>query len=118
MPSPISSRRKKNSSGIPFPGFGKLNILDTDVIAFKHCRLFWKTNRICAHQRRESHEDSDAACGRVRTPSKAKIKSHRGLFFADYLWEVSHSVLMVEKLKPVRPVSGDGVRKSFSDLIH
>merc|ERR1719270_3083771 len=25
-------------------------------------------SRICARQRRESHEDSDAACGRVRTP--------------------------------------------------
>ena len=40
------------------------------------------------------------------------------VFFVDYLWEVSHSVLVVEKLKPVRPVSGDGVRKSFSNLIH
>ena len=39
-------------------------------------------------------------------------------FFVYYLWEVGHSVLVVEKFKPVRPVSGDGVRNSFSDLLN
>jgi len=52
---------------------------------------------------------------RVKGESPMKIVMQLvGVFV--HLWEVGHSVLVVEKLKPVRPVSGDGVRKSFSDL--